>query len=62
MPSLMPSSARCVGREPLMRGRGGMRDQALGVAEIVADLDDAQRVLEAERFRLAAGDLERDQV
>ena len=27
-------------REPLMRGGGGMGDQALGVAEIVADLED----------------------
>ncbi len=38
--SKMPSSARVLGREPLMRRGRRMGDQALGVAEIVGDLDD----------------------
>src|ERR1700751_4720555 len=46
---------------PLMRRRRRMRDQALGVAEIVADADELERVLETERRLLAALDLERDQ-
>ena len=37
-----------------------MRDEALGVAEVVRDLDEAQRVLEAEGAGLAALDLEGD--
>ena len=35
----------CGRREALMRGRCRMRNQALGVAEIVADLDELERVL-----------------
>jgi hypothetical protein len=38
-----------------------MGDQALGVAKIVADAHELERVLEAERGGLAALDLERDQ-
>ena len=38
-----------------------MRDQALGVAEIIADADEPERVLETERRLLAALDLEGDQ-
>ena len=49
--SKMPSSARCLRRQPLMRRGGGMRDEALGVAEIVADLEDLERIHEAERRR-----------
>ena len=45
-------------REALMRGGGGMRDEALGVAQIVADDHKLERVLEAERRGLAALDLE----
>src|SRR5215471_21350504 len=47
--------------QALMRGGGGMRDQALGVAQIVADAHELERVLEAERRRFAALDLEGDQ-
>ena len=32
-------------REPLVRGRRRMGDEALGVAEIVADADELERVL-----------------
>ena len=39
------------GRQPLMRGGGGMGDEALGVAEIVGDPRDLQRVERAERRR-----------
>ena len=46
-------------RQPLMRRRRRMRDQALGVAEIVGDADELERVEEAERACLAAFDLER---
>src|SRR6266699_95892 len=46
--------------EPLMRGRRRMGDQALGIAEIVADLDEPECVLEAEGAGLLAFDLERD--
>ena len=51
MRSKMPSSARCLRRKPLMRGGRGVRDQALGVAEIVADPEDLERVHEAEGAR-----------
>ena len=54
MPSLMPSSARCCGLQPLVRRRRRMGDQALGVAEIVGDAHDLERVLERERALLAA--------
>src|SRR5437870_1526075 len=42
------------GRETLMRGGRRMRDQALGVAEIIADLHEPERILEAEGGSLAA--------
>src|ERR1700744_6146700 len=48
-------------RQPLMRGGGGMGDEALGVAEIVRNPRQLQRVERAERRRLAALDLEADQ-
>src|SRR5258708_39834404 len=48
-------------RQPLMRGGGGMGDEALGVAEIVGNPRYLQRVEAAERTRLAALDLEADQ-
>src|SRR5690349_24459978 len=38
----------------MVRGGGGMRDQAFAVTQIVGDLDQLERVLEAERARLAA--------
>src|SRR4029078_9876214 len=47
-------------RQPLMRRRGRVRNEALGVAEIVADLEDRERVHEAERVLLIALHLERD--
>src|SRR5277367_4412301 len=47
--------------EPLMRGRRWMGDQALGVAEIVTDAYELQRVLKTERGFLAAVDFESDQ-
>src|SRR2546430_3035007 len=47
--------------QPLMRRRRGMGDEALGVAEIVRDARDPQRVEAAERGLLAALDLEADQ-
>ena len=53
--SKMPSSAR---RQPLMRRRGRMRDEALGVAEIIADLENRERIHEAERALLVALHLE----
>ena len=59
MPSLMPRSARCSRLQPLVRRGRRMRDQALGVAEIVGDAHDLERVLERERALLAAGHLER---
>src|SRR2546429_9555386 len=46
--------------QPLMRRRRGMRDEALGVAEIVGNPRDLQRVEAAERSLLAALDLEAD--
>src|SRR6202044_41484 len=48
-------------RQPLMRGRRRMRDQAFGIAEIISDADELQRVLKTERRRLAAVDFESDQ-
>src|SRR3989442_15117043 len=48
-------------RQPLMRGGRRMGDEALGVAEIVRDARDPQRVEAAERGLLAALDLEADQ-
>ena len=48
-------------REPLVRRRRRMGDEALGVAEIVADANELERVLKAERGLLAALDLERNQ-
>src|SRR6185312_2505739 len=48
-------------RQPLMRRGRGMGDEALGVAEIVGDARDPQRVEAAERGLLAALDLEADQ-
>src|SRR5262245_4971931 len=48
-------------REALVRGGRGMRDQALGVAEIIADADEPERILDAKRRSLAALDLEGDQ-
>src|SRR5450755_2321953 len=47
--------------QSLMRRRGGMGDEALGVAEIVRNPRQLQSVEEAERARLAAPDLEADQ-
>src|ERR1700729_957915 len=48
-------------RKPLMRGGCGVRDQALGIAEIVGDACKLQSVERAECARLAALDLEADQ-
>src|SRR5438046_9404959 len=45
-------------RQPLMRGGGGMGDEALGVAEIVRNPRDLQRVEATERRRLAACELD----
>src|SRR6267142_6739353 len=47
--------------QPLVRGGGRMRHKALGVAEIVRDPRQLERVETAERRRLAARDLEADQ-
>src|SRR5262249_53787112 len=44
-------------RKPLMRCCCRMRDQALGVAEIVADANELERVLKAKRAAFAALDL-----
>src|SRR5258708_21711657 len=44
-----------------MRRRRRMADQALGVAEIVRDVDDLERVEKAEGGVLAAGDAEGDE-
>ena len=41
--------------QALVRCRRGMRDQALGVAEIVRQLDDREPIQEPERSLLAAG-------
>src|SRR5437588_4304896 len=48
-------------RQALMRRGGGVGHEALGVAEIVRDTRDLQRVEAAERAGLAALDLEADQ-
>src|SRR6202035_3335856 len=48
-------------RQPLMGGGRGMGDETLGVAEIVGNPRDFQRVEGAERRRLAALDLETNQ-
>src|SRR6202790_53579 len=48
-------------RQPLVGGGGWMGDEALGVAEIVRNPRDLQRVETTERRRLAALDLEADQ-
>src|SRR5258707_14327772 len=48
-------------RQPLMRGGGGMGDEALCVAEIVGNPRYLQRVEAAERRRLAPLYLETDQ-
>src|SRR5690242_15392592 len=48
-------------RQALVRRRRRMRDQALGIAEIVGDADERERVEEAERAGFAALDLEGDQ-
>src|SRR3954452_25470767 len=47
--------------QTLMRRRGRMRDDALGVAEIVRDLGKLELVERAERRLLAVRDLEADQ-
>ncbi len=44
--------------QPLVRGRRRMGDEALGVAEIVADANEIERVLKAECAALAAFDIE----
>ena len=60
-PSPMPSCGALRGRQPLVRRRRRMRDQALGVAEIVGDADELERVEEAEGAVFAALHLERAQ-
>ena len=47
--------------KPLVRGRRRMGDEALGVAEIVADADELERVLEAKRRLFSPLDVECDQ-
>src|SRR5262245_59500479 len=47
-----------LGLQALVGGGGGMRDKALGVAQIVGDPDKPQGVEETEGSRLAALDLE----
>src|SRR3546814_2400037 len=44
--------------QTLVRRRRRMGDEALGVAEIVGDVDKAKRVHHAKSARLSAGDLE----
>src|SRR5581483_9131805 len=56
-----PELSAHFGRQPLMRRRRRMRDQALCVAEIVADFNDAKRVGETERGLLVALHFEGDQ-
>ncbi len=51
-----------LGRQALMRRCGGVGDQALGIAEIVRNLDHLQCIGEAECALLAACDLEGDDV
>src|SRR6185437_6418766 len=48
-------------RQPLMRRRRRMGDEGLGVAEIVGDPRQLERVEAAERGSLAAPDFESDQ-
>src|SRR5690606_32971680 len=45
----------------LVRCRGRMGDQALGIAQIVGNLDDLQSIAEIERRLLAAFDVKTDQ-
>src|SRR6185369_3792499 len=45
--------------EPLVRRRRRMGDQALGIAEVVGDTHELERILKRERALLAIGDLER---
>src|SRR6185369_1981494 len=52
----------CSRSEPLMRGCCRVGDQALGVAEIVADLDELERIMEPEGAGLLTFDLECDQI
>src|SRR6185436_12461723 len=47
-------------RQPLMRGGRRVRDEALGVAEIVGDLEDLERVHETEGVTLPTLHLESD--
>src|SRR5690606_20571866 len=47
-------------RQPLMRRRCRMRDEALGIAQVVGNLDDLKSVGETERAFLAALDLDAD--
>src|ERR1700756_4179577 len=47
--------------QPLMGGGRRMGDEALGIAEIVGDARELERIEAAERARLAALDLEADQ-
>src|SRR5262249_6497311 len=49
------------GGKPLMRRGGGVSDKAFRVAQIVADADKRQGVLEPESGALAALDLESDE-
>src|ERR1039458_4452882 len=56
-----PKLAARLRRQPLMRRGCRMGDEALGIAEIVGDPRQLQRVEKAERPGLAALDLETDQ-
>src|SRR6187431_2154634 len=49
-----------LGFEPAVSGRGGVRRQRLGVAEVVRDVDQGQGVHQRERRWLATVDLEGD--
>jgi hypothetical protein len=49
-----------LGRELEMGGGGGVGDQAFGVAQIVGNVDQLERIGKLERGFLAALDLERD--
>ena len=60
MPSVMPSSARASGPIRWWVVVRRVRDEALGVAQVVGDLDQPQRVEAAEGAGLAAFDFERD--
>src|SRR6185437_16267613 len=48
-----------LGSQSLVRGRGRMRDETLGVAKIVGDADELERILETESACFAALDVER---